>query len=92
MNLSKKKFWTNYNINFLPNNFRLPSSTPPGILTFLKGICSKVCVIVRLEFKLTYYNVCHYSHYAWGNLPYKNWIVPEFTKAAFSYWHPLEKA
>ena len=37
-----------------------------GIHSFLKGLSSKVNVIVRLEFELDYYNVAvqYVSHYA----------------------------
>ena len=39
--------------------------------TFPKGICPKVNVIVRLEFKLVYYDstVQHFNHYTTGSPP-----------------------
>ena len=40
---------------------------------FLKGICPKVNVIVRLEFELTYDDstVQHFNHYTTGTPPVK---------------------
>ena len=39
--------------------------------TFLKGICPKVNVIARLEFKLAYYDAAfqRFNHYTTNTLP-----------------------